>query len=319
VSAAGRDVARGRREASSTRQVVDPGGRQVVDHGALEVLDPGVLTLVQDLGRPGWAHVGVGRSGAADAAALRLANRVVANDEGAAGLELLMGGLRLRARGPLTIACAGAPAPVRVGGVPVGMHAPVEVPDGAEVRVGAPTRGLRTYLAVRGGVDVPPVLGSRATDRLGGIGPAPLATGDVLPVGLPPAAWPPVDVAPVRPWPDGPWRLPVVPGPHADWFEHGLDAVCGADGFRVTPSSDRVALRLDGPRVVRVPARAGAELPSAGLVPGAVQVPPDGLPVVFGVDHPVTGGYPVVAVVRASALGVLAQVRPGEPVRFVRG
>lgn len=285
---------------------------------AVEVVEPGVLTLVQDLGRPGWAHVGVGRSGAADVAALRLANRLVANTEGAAGLELLMGGLRLRARGPLTVACAGAPAPVRVGGVPVGMHAPVEVPAGAEVRIGAPTSGLRTYLAVRGGVDVPPVLGSRATDRLGGIGPAPLAAGDVLPVGAPPSGWPPVDVAPVRPWPDGPWRLPVLPGPHADWFDGGPDALCGADGFRVTPSSDRVALRLDGPRVVRVPARADAELPSAGLVPGAVQVPPDGLPVVFGVDHPVTGGYPVVAVVRTSALGALAQVRPGEPVRFVR-
>ncbi|GCD18837.1 biotin-dependent carboxyltransferase family protein [Cellulomonas algicola] len=311
MNAPGGDAARGRREASP--------GREVVASGALEVVEPGVLTLIQDLGRPGWAHVGVGRSGAADASALRLANRLVANDEGAAGLELLMGGLRLRARGPLTVACAGAPAPVRVGGVPVGMHAPVEVPDGAEIRVGAPSRGLRTYLAVRGGVDVPPVLGSRATDRLGGIGPAPLATGDVIPVAAPPAAWPPVDVAPVRPWPEGPWRLPVMTGPHADWFDGGLDALCGADGFRVTPSSDRVALRLDGPRVVRVRARAAAELPSAGLVPGAVQVPPDGLPVVFGVDHPVTGGYPVVAVVRASALGVLAQVRPGEPVRFVRG
>lgn len=293
------------------------GGRGAAS-SALDVVEPGVLTLVQDLGRPGWAHVGVGRSGAADAAALRLANRLVANPEGAAGLELLMGGLRLRARGPLTVACAGAPAPVRVDGVPVGMHAPVEVADGAEVRVGAPARGLRTYLAVRGGIDVPPVLGSRAADRLGGIGPAPLAAGDVLPVGAPPSGWPPVDVAPVRPWPDGPWRLPVLPGPHVAWFDGGLDALCGADGFRVTPSSDRVALRLDGPRVVRVRARAGAELPSAGLVPGAVQVPPDGLPVVFGVDHPVTGGYPVVAVVRASALGILAQVRPGEPVRFVR-
>lgn len=284
----------------------------------LEVVDPGVLTLVQDLGRPGWAHVGVGRSGAADAAALRLANRLVANPDGAAGLELLMGGLRVRARGPVTVALAGAPAPAWVGGVRVGMHAPVEVPDGAEVRVGPPERGLRTYLAVRGGLDVVPVLGSRATDRLGGIGPAPLAAGDVLPVGPPPSEGPPVDVAAVRPWPEGPRRLPVVPGPHADWFEGGIDAVCGADGFRVTPSSDRVALRLAGPRVARVPGREGAELPSLGLVPGAVQVPPDGLPVVFGVDHPVTGGYPVVAVVRASALGVVAQVRPGEPVRFVR-
>lgn len=290
---------------------------------ALEVVEPGLLTLVQDLGRVGWAHVGVGRSGAADPVALRLANRLVGNPEGAAGLEVLMGGLRLRARGPVTVALAGAPGPAWVAGVPVGRHAPVEVADGAEVRLGPPSRGLRTYLAVRGGVDVPPVLGSRASDRLGGIGPAPLTTGDVLPVGAPPTGWPLVDVAPVRPWPDE-VRLPVRPGPHADWFDDGLDALCGRpgaepDAYRVTPSSDRVALRLDGPRIHRAPVRESSELPSLGLVPGAVQVPPDGLPVVFGVDHPVTGGYPVLAVLRSSALGLLAQLRPGEPVRFVRG
>ncbi|GIG22154.1 allophanate hydrolase [Cellulomonas chitinilytica] len=290
----------------------------MTDTPYLEVVAPGVLTLVQDLGRPGWAHVGVGRSGAADPAALRLANRLVANPEGAAGLEVLMGGLRLRAHGPVAVAVTGAPAPAWVGSTPVGEHAPVELRDGDELRVGAPGRGLRTYVAVRGGVDVPPVLGSRSTDVLGGIGPAPLVTGDVLPVGPPPAGWPLVDVAPVRPWPDV-VVLPVVVGPHADWFDDGLTVLCGADGYAVTPATNRVALRLDGPTVARAAAARGRELPSQGLVPGAVQVPPDGLPVVFGVDHPVTGGYPVLAVVRAHALGALGQLRPGERVWFVRG
>lgn len=283
----------------------------------LEVVAPGVLTLVQDLGRPGWAHIGVGRSGAADASALRLANRLVANAEGAAGLEVLMGGLRLRAHGPVTVALAGAPAPAWVGRARVGRHAPLELDDGDELRLGPPDRGLRTYVAVRGGVDVPAVLGSRSTDVLGGIGPAALAAGDVLPVGPPPDAWPVVDVAPVAPWPDEA-VLPVVPGPHVDWFDDGLAVLRDAVGYTVTPATNRVALRLDGPVIARAGDARGRELPSLGLVPGAVQVPPDGLPVVFGVDHPVTGGYPVLAVVRAHALGALAQVRPGERVRFAR-
>lgn len=286
---------------------------------ALEVVEPGLRTLVQDAGRAGWAHVGVGRSGAADAAAWRLANRLVANPQDAAGLELLLGGVRLRALGPVTVALAGAPAAVWVDRTRVGMHAVVEVPDGAVLRVGAPVRGLRTYLAVRGGFAVEPVLGSRSADVPAGLGPAPLVAGDVLPVGAAPTALPLLDVAPVRPWPDE-VVLPVLPGPRADWFvDDALDVLCGAVRYQVTPSSDRVALRLDGPALLRAPHAVGRELPSEGLVPGAVQVPPDGRPVVFGADHPVTGGYPVLAVVRSRALGVLGQLRPGEPVRFVRG
>ncbi|MGY4645413.1 biotin-dependent carboxylase-like uncharacterized protein [Cellulomonas sp. URHB0016] len=262
--------------------------------------------------------MGVGRSGAADPAALRLANRLVGNAEGAAGLEVLMGGLRLRPHGPVTVALAGAPAPAWVDGVPVGPHAPLELRDGAELRLGPPDRGLRTYVAVRGGVDVPAVLGSRSTDVLGRIGPAAVAVGDELPVGSPPDAWPVVDVAPVRPWPDE-VVLPVVPGPHVDSFDDGMAVLCGAAGYTVAPATNRVAVRLDGPVVPRDRRALGRELPSLGLVPGAVQVPPDGLPLVFGVDHPVTGGYPVVAVVRGRALGALAQVRPGERVWFARG
>ena len=286
--------------------------------GAIEIVDPGLLSLVQDQGRPGWAHIGVGRSGAADAGALRLANRLVANDERAAGLEVLLGGLRLRAHGDLTVAVTGAPGPVWVDGRPVGRAAVLELPGGAELRVGSVVAGLRAYVAVRGGVDVPAVLGSRSTDQLAALGPAPLAVGDVLPVGPPPEGWPLVDVAPVPAWPDR-VTLPVAPGPNADWFDDPLVRLCGADEYRVTPATNRVAVRLDGPVLTRTDTFTGREMPSAALVVGAVQVPPDGRPVVFGVDHPVTGGYPVAAVVRRNAHGLLGQLRPGDAVRFVRG
>ncbi|WP_456826573.1 5-oxoprolinase subunit C family protein [Cellulomonas sp. P5_E12] len=285
--------------------------------GAIEVVEPGLLTLVQDLGRPGWAHIGVGRSGAADAGALRLANRLVANDEGAAGLEVLVGGLRVRARGDLTVALTGARGPAWLDHRPVGHEAVLELPAGAELRLGTVAVGVRTYVAVRGGVDVPAMLGSRSTDQLAGLGPDPLAAGDVLPIGPAPDRWPLVDVAPVRAWPDR-FELPVVPGPHADWFDDAVARLV-REAYRVTPATNRVAVRLAGPAIPRTPERAGRELPSEGLVVGAVQVPPDGQPVVFSVDHPVTGGYPVAAVVRRHALGLLGQLRPGDPVRFVRG
>jgi biotin-dependent carboxylase-like uncharacterized protein len=278
----------------------------------ISVLDPGVLTLIQDLGRPGWAHIGVGRSGAADAGSLRLGNRLVANDVAAAGLEVLLGGLRIRATLPATVAVTGAPGPVWLDGVPVAHNAVLELAAGVELRVGTSPVGLRSYVAVRGGIDVPPVLGSRSTDQLSGIGPAPLRAGDELPVGPAPDEWPVVDLAAARGWPTQA-VLPVMAGPQADWFEDGLTALSRGD-YTVTPATNRVALRLDGRAIVRHERR---ELPSAGLVPGAVQVPPDGQPVVFGVDQPVTGGYPVLAVVRSGALDRLGQVRPGEHVRFV--
>ena len=278
----------------------------------VEVLAPGPLTLVQDRGRPGLAAVGVGRSGAADAGALRLANRLVGNAPGAAGLEVLLGGLVLRFPAGGVVALAGAEVPADVDGVPIAPHAATRVPPGGVLRTGTATRGLRLYLAVRGGLDVPPVLGSRAADRLAGLGPAAPGAGDVLPVGaeVVDAAQPWAD--PPRDWPDTA-VLRVTPGPRADWFAPGaFDRLLGAR-YAVTPASDRVALRLDGPPVGRADR---GELPSEPLVPGAVQVPPDGRPVVFGADHPVTGGYPVLAVVEPRSRDLAAQLRPGDPVAF---
>ncbi|WP_049575399.1 biotin-dependent carboxyltransferase family protein, partial [Nonomuraea sp. SBT364] len=189
------------------------------------------------------------------------------------------------------------------------------VPAGGEVALGAPVWGLRTYLAVRGGVAVEPVLGSRSTDSLSGLGPPPLAAGTVLPVGgADGLAEVGVDLAPL-PGP-GPAVLRVWPGPRDDWFAEGaLASLCGGP-YVVSQDSNRVGVRLRGAELAR--SRKG-ELPSEGMVTGAVQVPPSGQPIVFLADHPPTGGYPVIAVVREADLGVAAQVRPGDVVRFARG
>lgn len=277
----------------------------------LEVLATGALALVEDLGRPGLAASGVGRSGAADRGALRLANRLVANPEDTAGIEVVFGGLAVRAGAFLTVALAGAAAPADVGGIPVGHHAVLALHPGQELRLGVPPTGLRTYLAVRGGVRVDPVLGSRSTDMLAGIGPPALAAGDVLPVGPEPAASPLVDVAPVGDPPGRTVTLRAVAGPRADRLAD--PAALARHTWTASSRSDRIGMRLEGTRLERADA---VELPSEGMVRGAVQVPPGGEPVLFLADHPVTGGYPVAAVVLDADIDHAAQVRPGQAVRF---
>jgi biotin-dependent carboxylase-like uncharacterized protein len=278
----------------------------------LTVLAPGPRATVQDRGRPGWASIGVPVSGAADRAAHDLANRLVGNLPGAATVEVTAGGLRLRAERPVLVAVTGAAAPLDVDGRPAAANAPLSLPPGTVLGLGTPARGLRSYLAVRGGVDLPPVLGSRSTDTLSGLGPAPLAAGDRLPVGTLAGEQPLVDVAPVGSVPERP-VLRVLPGPRRDWLEETAWAELTGEEWTVTADSDRVGLRLTGPRLAR--ARTD-ELPSEGLVAGAVQVPPDGGPVLFLADHPVTGGYPVLAVVVTADLPLAAQLRPGDAVRF---
>ena len=283
---------------------------------ALEIRSTGPLATVQDLGRPGLASLGVGQSGAADPASLRLANRLVGNPEAHAALEVTLGGLEVRGVGGLYVALTGAPCPMTVDGRQVAPYAPVWVPDGATLRLGAPASGLRSYLAVRGGVDVPPVLGSRSTDVLAGLGPATLTEGARLPVGQPPpAAMPAVDLAPVPPPAAGELRLRVVPGPRADWFTAAAHAALLAGPYVVTAESDRVGMRIEGPALERT---RDDELPSEGMVRGALQVPPSGQPTLFLADHPVTGGYPVIAVVVAADVGLAAQARPGQHLRFTR-
>jgi biotin-dependent carboxylase-like uncharacterized protein len=274
---------------------------------ALTVLATGPLTTVQDDGRPGQAALGIGRSGACDRASARLANRLVGNPADAAVLEVTFGGLAVRAEEDLLVVATGARCP----GAP--HAAPTLLRRDEELRLGPPASGLRTYLAVRGGVDVPPVLGSRATDVLAGLGPAVVATGDVLPVGTPGGPPPAVDLAPVADPPDGEAQVAVLPGPRADWFgDAGWSSLTG-QAWSVTSESNRVGLRLDGDRLDRL--REG-ELPSEGMVRGALQVPPAGLPVLFLADHPVTGGYPVIGYVTDGDVDRCAQLRPGQKVRL---
>jgi biotin-dependent carboxylase-like uncharacterized protein len=195
------------------------------------------------------------------------------------------------------------------------MDAPVQVGAGSLLEVGMPWEGVRTYVAVRGGLAVTPVLGSCATDLLSHLGPPVLQDGDRLPVGPASGVVPGVDVAPTRPLATEP-VLRVTPGPRVDWFSAAALAALTSSRFEVTAQSDRVGVRLGGPVLER--ARSD-ELASEGIVEGAVQVPPDGQPVIFLADHPVTGGYPVIAVLHPDDVPVAAQCRPGQRVRFALG
>ncbi|MEV4142975.1 biotin-dependent carboxyltransferase family protein [Amycolatopsis sp. NPDC049691] len=277
---------------------------------SLEVLDPGRYALVEDLGRPGYAHLGVAPSGALDTGSLRLANRLVGNPATAAGIEALLGGIEVRLTSSATVAVTGPAVDVSVDGRSFGSHVPVPVRAGQTLTVGTPSAGLRCYLAVSGGIAVEEVLGSRSRDVLSGIGPEPLAAGAVLPLGEPAGIPAGADVVVPAPAP-AELVVPVTLGPRDGWLAdpaRGLSA-----WWTVTAESNRVGLRLDGTPLRRA---IDGELPSEGVVTGAIQVPPNGLPVVFLADHPTTGGYPVAAVVRPAALSALAQARPGVRVRF---
>lgn len=273
------------------------------------VLATGVLTTVQDAGRPGKAALGVGRSGACDRMSYRLANRLVGNPEGAAALEVTFGGLNLRADGDVVVVTTGARCQ---GSWP--HNAPTSLRSGEELRLGPPASGLRTYVAVRGGFAIDPVLGSCSTDVLAGLGPAAVSTGDVLRVGEPEFTRPGIDVAPVADPVDGDVTVLVVPGPRRDWFTDEAWASLVGQAYEVTSDSNRVGLRLDGEPLER--ARTD-ELPSEGMVRGALQIPPSGKPVLFLADHPVTGGYPVIAYVVDDDVDRCAQLRPGQRL-FVR-
>ncbi|ATY15458.1 allophanate hydrolase [Amycolatopsis sp. AA4] len=277
---------------------------------ALEIVSPGSLALVQDLGRPGYAHLGVPPSGALDVAALRLGNRLVGNPEDAAGIETVLGGLTVRAAASCTAAVTGPPVAVSVGGREMGSHTPIPLQPGQELTIGRPATGLRCYLTVSGGVAVPPVLGSRSTDVLSGLGPSPLDAGRTVPLGPVTGVPSGADVVAAPPAPPQ-LTVPVLLGPRDDWFADATSALNAQ--WTVTEESNRVGVRLDGPPLRRV---STSELPSEGVLTGAIQVPPNGLPLVFLSDHPTTGGYPVVAVVRRASLGALAQARPGTLVRF---
>jgi biotin-dependent carboxylase-like uncharacterized protein len=283
--------------------------------GAIEVLEAGPLTLIEDLGRPGFAHLGVTSSGALDRAALRLANRLVGNHEGAAGLEILFGDVTARFTSSCWFAVTGAWGALYLDDDEVDPNTATAARAGSVLRIASAMRGVRFYLSLRGGVAADAVLGSRSTDLLSALGePAhPIPLLDFVPVELPDD-----DLVTVR----------AHPGPRSDWFTAAaVEAFFGRE-WSVSIASNRIGTRLEPvrgpahvagrppePRVV-LERRVGDELPSEPMVAGAVQVSPDGTPTVLLADHPVTGGYPVIAVVADRSLDVFAQLRPGQRVQF---
>lgn len=287
---------------------------------ALTVLTSGPQLLVEDLGRPGAASLGAGRSGALDRAALKLANRLLGNDERAAGLEVLVHAV-LRFEQPTWFAVTGARGALRLGGHPIEPDAAVHASAGDVLQLGAAERGLRYVVALRGGVAVPLELGSASSDIGARLGPAPLTDGDRIVLrDDPPSAIPAVDALTVGSPADDEVDVHVVAGPRQEWFSPASVEVFYDTVWEVSPESNRVGVRLqsvEGTALQRsddplLP----AELPSEPMVPGAIQVPPSGAPTVLLADGPVTGGYPVIAVVADADLDLFAQLRPGQHVRF---
>jgi len=320
---------------------------------SLEVVRSGPLSLVQDAGRPGLAAIGVSPSGAFDRTAFARGAMLIGNDPALhAAIEVTLGGLSVRAVGPVTLALTGAECPATIDGRVAAWGRPFLLDTGELLTLGLPRTQLRSYLSVAGGIDVPPVLGSRSTDLLSGLGPPRVTARMVLPIGSPPmvpeelaSAAPqtvPEELASAAPQtvpeelvsaapqtvpeelvsaaserhegPPPPPTLELLPGPRTDWL---ADAEALATSWTVSPDSNRVGIRLTGTVLERSPSRVGAELPSEPLVRGAVQLPPSGQPVVFGPDHPTTGGYPVVAVLTEESSDQLAQCRPGDLVTLV--
>lgn len=315
------------REAVEIQPAADPEPSEVDPAHHLVVETAGLQALIQDRGRPGRADVGISSSGALDRSAADRAARLVGNMPGTACLESVLGGLSLRAAGDQVLAVTGAAVELEVvstesteDGWRPRTGLPFALKDGQTLRVGAPSDGLRVYVAVRGGIDVPAVIGSRATDTLAGLGPTALSDGDRLAVGRDPGTavdWPlEVAGAPVdeKTSPSGPLEVRVVLGPRDDWFTPEALESFQEQEWVVAAASDRVGARLEGQELARSIER---ELPSEGTVPGSIQVPASGLPVVFLRDHPVTGGYPVIACVLEADLDLMAQAAPGRTVRFI--
>jgi antagonist of KipI len=277
----------------------------------IEVVEAGRWTTIQDRGRPGLERFGIPSGGAADAFAAAVANRIVGNHEDAALLECTAAGPTLRFDSDAVVAVTGGQS----AGV-ANWHA-VTIPRGSSLRVGTIAPGLRTYIAVRGGIDVPVVLGSRSFCQRGTFGGGfgrPLAKGDGLGIGRMSE-----HEAIATPWPEsrrlparGPWEVRVIAGPQQDAFSADALHRLGATACRVTPQIDRMGLRVETPALRLQP----KEIVTVPMTAGAIQVTPSGGLIVLHVDHQSTGGYPVIATVISADLALLAQARPGDTVRF---
>lgn len=313
----------GRIDRMPDRPAAEAAPRPVADTPGLRVISVEIPVLVQDMGRPGLAAMGVSVSGALDRGALAAANAAIGNPPGAAGLEITLGGFAFEAEREVTVALTGAPAPIEIrtpeGQTIIAPHGRAfRLAQGDEVKLTSPPRGMRSYLAVAGGLDVPPVMHSASTDTLAGIGPAALKAGDRLAIGTAseaPAPSQPHDLAP-RPLPtsEDQVTLEVVLGPRTDWFTEAAVRLLAEQDWLVTPESSRVGIRLAGEQALE---RAITdELPSEGTVRGALQVPPSGQPVLFLSDHPLTGGYPVIGSIAPHQLDLAGQIPIGARIRL---
>lgn len=280
---------------------------------ALQVLEPGALTTIQDRGRTGSGALGVGSAGALDAASASAANRLVGNRPEAAVLEVTMGGFTAVAKRRLLLTVTGADVPVKLDRITHPTGCLIDVREGQKLSLGLPRHGVRSYIAVRGRVDAPLVLGSRSTDTLSNLGPAPLKPDDEIAGGTDTAAFPVADALVPRATPSSTHIVRFTPGPRDNWFTVDAMARLVTHTWTIKPASNRVGIRLDGPRLDRA---IDGELTSEGVALGSIQVPLSG-PIVFHRDHPVTGGYPVIGVVEADDLNALAQARVGEFIRFM--
>jgi biotin-dependent carboxylase-like uncharacterized protein len=287
----------------------------------LEVVAPGLRAAVQDGGRQGVAAVGVPGAGPADPVSFTLANRLVGNADDAGALELTGGGARLRCRAAAYVAVVGAAPDARVDGTAVPCAQVLPLAAGQLLQLGPIRRGCRTYVSVAGGILGPTVFGSSASDELSGLGAGPLVPGALLHAGpwSPPLGDHLGTGAASEVEPGDPLELRVVAGPHPEWFEPGALARLAGVVFRLADHSNRVGLRLQPESVLSSLRRDGAvgELDSQGVVTGAMQVPPDGDPVILMPDHATLGGYPVLAVVVSADHGLLGQCAPGTRVRLV--
>jgi len=293
---------------------------------AIRVIEPGILTTVQDLGRPGWTRIGVARGGAADTLSLRVGNRLVGNDDGAAALEMtLSGGTFEFERDAIAVLCGGLVSG-RIDGRGAARPAPewilFEIRSGERLVAGPIRNGIRSFLSVAGGVIVPQILGSRSTHlggSFGGFAGRGLRKGDRIDLGndadkcgdekMSERARAFCQSLLAR------RSVRAVDGVHQDTFDSNAVESFWTSPFEISMQSDRAALRLKGKIG---PSTVVGRMPSEGMMHGAVQVPESGEPIVLMVDYPTTGGYPVIACVAAVDLAVLGQVGPREMLRFER-
>ncbi len=282
----------------------------------IRILEPGPQTTVQDLGRAGQLRYGIPPSGPMDRPSFVLANRLAGNADGAAALECTVAGPRFTVDRACALAVTGADTPVTVNGVAAPMWATVLLAAGDTVKVGAARAGVRSYVALAGGIDVPLVLGSRATylrGRLGGLHGRALRRADVLPLGK--AARPAIRrvAASAQPAFETERVVRVVLGPQADRFtEAGVAALLGAP-YEMLPQSDRMGARLHGPRITHT---RGHDIISDGIALGSIQVPGDGQPIVLLVDRQSAGGYTKIATVCSFDIARIGQAKPGQRLRF---